>query len=141
MPGDTYGGVFAFSEAESTAVKDALKSYNPTMFLTIHSGTQALFTPYAFTDREPIAHEQNMLQILSEMNDQFCGDCAAGAAGEKIGYYSSGTCLDYAYDQLQIPYTFAFEIYAKQLDIPTFRKASSFLQFASGKEVRNELII
>ena len=38
--------------------------------------------------------------------------CPFGAAGEEVGYSSSGTSLDWVYDKLQSPYAFAVEIYA-----------------------------
>mmetsp|Transcript_22428 Transcript_22428/g.19358 ORF Transcript_22428/g.19358 Transcript_22428/m.19358 type:complete len:100 (-) Transcript_22428:394-693(-) len=89
-----------------------------------------MFTPYAYSPETPVEHEDKMLSVLTELNPKYC-DCAAGAAGAKIGYYSSGTCLDYAYDKLKVPYTFAFEIYGKNLDIPSQRQSSTFLQMAT----------
>ena len=47
------------------------------------------------------------------MNSKYC-NCPAGAAGKEVGYLCPGTCLDYAYDTLKVPYSFAWEIYKKE---------------------------
>jgi len=38
-----------------------------------------------------------------------------GAAGKEVGYLCPGTCLDYAYDKVNVPYSFAWEIYGKDM--------------------------
>ena len=49
---------------------------------------------------------------MDEINIQYCNEkCSTGAAGESIGYFSSGTCLDYVYDELNADLAFAWEIY------------------------------
>jgi hypothetical protein len=45
----TAPGPFAFSEAETQTVRDELKKFKPHAFFSIHSGTLALFTPYAYS--------------------------------------------------------------------------------------------
>lgn len=127
LQGDTYPGPQPFSELESTAVKNAMASYKPDVFITIHSGTMALFTPFAFSTAEPQKHEQVMLDTLTVVNEKYC-NCEQGAAGAEVGYLSPGTCLDYAYDKLKVPYTFAVEMYSAEMDIPRNSRSSSFLQ-------------
>jgi len=39
-----------------------------------------------------------------------------------IGYQSSGTCLDYVYEKLNVPYAFAFEIYTDETKLPELEK-------------------
>eukprot|EP01016_Furgasonia_blochmanni_P015656 TRINITY_DN1864_c0_g4_i2.p1 TRINITY_DN1864_c0_g4~~TRINITY_DN1864_c0_g4_i2.p1 ORF type:complete len:494 (-),score=170.00 TRINITY_DN1864_c0_g4_i2:173-1654(-) len=107
----TYGGPHPFSETETVTVKKALSNFEPTVFLTVHSGTKGMYTPYAWTTEEGTTNEDNMLQVTDNLNEKYC-NCGHGSAAETIGYLSSGTCLDYAYDKLNIPYTFAWEIYA-----------------------------
>mmetsp|Transcript_28634 Transcript_28634/g.89240 ORF Transcript_28634/g.89240 Transcript_28634/m.89240 type:complete len:171 (-) Transcript_28634:63-575(-) len=51
-----------------------------------------------------------MLQVLRDLDKDYC-QCPFGAAGKEVGYSCPGTCLDWAYDKLQTPYAFAFEIY------------------------------
>lgn len=55
------------------------------------------------------------MSILSDLNPKYC-QCSAGAAGKEVGYLCPGTCLDYAYDKLKVPYVFAWEIYERNYD-------------------------
>jgi hypothetical protein len=86
-----------------------------------------MFTPYAYSSEKPSYNEDKMLDILSAIDKKYC-DCDYGAAGAGVGYLSPGTCLDYAFDVLKVPYSFAFEIYSEMSDIPAARKGSAFLQ-------------
>jgi len=45
-------GKSAFSEIETTFIRDAIKEFNAKLFLTMHSGTLALFHPYAYLTEE-----------------------------------------------------------------------------------------
>lgn len=108
---DTNPGPKPFSEAETKIFKDLVSEYNPTTFLTIHSGTKGMYMPWAF-DMQHLAqrNEPEMMQILKDLDQDHC-QCPFGAAGREVGYSCPGTCLDYVYDQLQAQYAFAFEIY------------------------------
>lgn len=70
-----------------------------------------------------------MLNVLSQINSKHCS-CRNGAAGKEVGYLCPGTCLDYAYDSLQVPYVFAWEIYDQNFDFSRFQtsQSRSFLQ-------------
>lgn len=63
-----------------------------------------------------------MLEILNKMNPKYC-NCDVGAAGKDVGYLCPGTCLDYAYENLAVPYSFAFEIYERNAN---FKKKHKF---------------
>ncbi len=128
----TSSGSSAFSEIGSTVVKDAVTRFKPKVFLSIHSGTLGMYTPYAYSDKEgkslqrkatlylynttlftlAVVNEGNMKEVLNQLNQNFCS-CPAGAAGKEVGYLCPGTCLDYAYEQLNVPYAYAWEIYEK----------------------------
>jgi len=41
-----------FSEKETNFIKDSVKSFNPKLFLTIHSGVYGLYLPYAYLEEE-----------------------------------------------------------------------------------------
>ena len=45
-------GKIPFSEIESRFIKDSIKDFNAKLFLTVHSGTLALFHPYAYLPKE-----------------------------------------------------------------------------------------
>jgi hypothetical protein len=52
----------------------------------------------------------NIMGIMNALNPKYC-DCKVGSAGASLGYLCPGTCLDYAYEELKIPYPIAWEIY------------------------------
>eukprot|EP01017_Pseudomicrothorax_dubius_P041428 TRINITY_DN6627_c0_g2_i1.p1 TRINITY_DN6627_c0_g2~~TRINITY_DN6627_c0_g2_i1.p1 ORF type:complete len:366 (+),score=74.52 TRINITY_DN6627_c0_g2_i1:118-1215(+) len=107
----TSSGKHPFSEEESSTVEQSLASFSPNVFLTVHSGTLGMYTPYAYSKREPIRNENAMIDVTENLNQKYC-NCPAGAAGKEVGYLSPGTCLDYAYDKLKVDYAFAWEIYS-----------------------------
>eukprot|EP00927_Polykrikos_kofoidii_P026015 TRINITY_DN2325_c0_g1_i2.p1 TRINITY_DN2325_c0_g1~~TRINITY_DN2325_c0_g1_i2.p1 ORF type:complete len:424 (-),score=67.20 TRINITY_DN2325_c0_g1_i2:46-1317(-) len=111
-PQDTNPGQQPFSEPETRVFKELVQSYEPTTFLTVHSGTKGMYMPWAY-DTEHLAtrNEPEMMSMLKELDREHC-QCPYGAAGKEVGYSCPGTCLDWVYDQLKTPYAFAFEIYA-----------------------------
>ncbi len=68
------------------------------------------------------------MNVLKELNPKHCR-CSAGSAGKEVGYLCPGTCLDYAYDKLKVPYVFAWEIYDRIFDFRELEvEQMSFLQ-------------
>jgi hypothetical protein len=110
-PADTNPGPSPFSEPETRVFKKIVSEYEPTNFLTIHSGTRGMYMPWAY-DMEHLAtrNQPEMMNILRKLDTDHC-ECPFGAAGKEVGYPCPGTCLDWVYDQLQTPYSFAFEIF------------------------------
>lgn len=108
---DTNPGPRPFSEPETQIFKKLAVEYEPTTFLTIHSGTRGMYMPWAY-DMEHLAdrNEKSMMSILKSLDTRYC-ECPFGAAGREVGYACPGTCLDWIYDELKTPYSFAFEIY------------------------------
>ena len=49
---DENSGKIAFSETETKFIKDSIEHFNAKLFLTLHSGTMALFNPYAYSLEE-----------------------------------------------------------------------------------------
>jgi hypothetical protein len=121
---ETCPGPKPFSEPESEEAKELLDEFNPDIFLTVHSGTKGLYTPYAYSTEEAPVGEQEMLDVLTKIDGKYC-DCPKGAAGKEVGYLCPGTCLDYAYVSTRVPYVFAWEIYKQDHPSPAY---SSFLQ-------------
>jgi len=109
---DTNAGPHPFSEPETRIFKSLVEKFQPTTFLTVHSGTRGMYMPWAY-DREHAAdfNAPLMLQVLKDLDKNHC-QCPFGAAGKEVGYDCPGTCMDYAYDTLKTPYVFAFEIYS-----------------------------
>ena len=63
-----------------------------------------------------------MYSLLKEIKHNYCHSCEVGSASIQIGYQSSGTCLDYVYDKLNVPYSFAWEIYTGEVQSPEIEK-------------------
>lgn len=55
-----------------------------------------------------------MKEILGIIKKKYCSTCDLGAPSKLIGYKSSGTCLDYIYDKLKVPYSLAWEIFTNE---------------------------
>eukprot|EP00450_Noctiluca_scintillans_P006113 CAMPEP_0194483502 /NCGR_PEP_ID=MMETSP0253-20130528/5086_1 /TAXON_ID=2966 /ORGANISM="Noctiluca scintillans" /LENGTH=403 /DNA_ID=CAMNT_0039323169 /DNA_START=48 /DNA_END=1259 /DNA_ORIENTATION=- len=110
-PSDTNPGPKPFSEPETQILKSLVEEYRPTNFLTVHSGTRGMYMPWAF-DMEHLADRNQlaMMEILEKLDSDYC-QCPFGAAGREVGYSCPGTCLDYVYDKLKTPFSFAFEIF------------------------------
>jgi len=108
---DTYAGKSAFSEEETAILRSSALNFKPDLFISIHSGVLGMYTPYAYSSSSPSSPiESTMVDILNKLNPKFC-DCSVGAAGKEVGYLCPGTCLDYMFDNLKTPYSFAVEIY------------------------------
>jgi len=117
---DSFPGPKPFSEPETRLLKSVVEDYNPTTYLTVHSGTLGMYMPWAY-DMKHLAdrNQKPMLSILEELDDDHC-DCPFGAAGKEVGYNCPGTSLDWVYDKLKTPFSFAFEIWvdeASQADL------------------------
>jgi hypothetical protein len=52
-----------------------------------------------------------MKEVLDNLSDRYCPSCEVGAAGREVGYLAPGSCIDYAYDELSIKYSYAVEIF------------------------------
>jgi len=111
VSGDTNPGSAPFSEPETQIFKKLVVDWKPTTFLTIHSGTRGMYMPWAY-DMEHLAdrNQKSMMTILKNLDIRYC-ECPFGAAGREVGYSCPGTCLDWVYDEVKTPYSFAFEIY------------------------------
>lgn len=107
-------GPYPFSEKETQFIKSALSSFNAKVFLSIHSGTYGLFHPYAYSNKKIKKEDDlhHMINILKAIQSKYCKQCYVGSPAETLNYFSYGNCLDYAYDVLKIPYSFAWEIYS-----------------------------
>jgi len=119
---ETNPGPKAFSEPETQILQQLVEKFNPTTFLSIHSGTLGMYMPYAY-DKQHLAtrNEHSMMQVLEQLDRDHCR-CPFGAAGKEVGYSCPGTSLDYVYDKLKAPYSFAFEIWVGNNEANRLRK-------------------
>ncbi len=61
-----------FSEPESRAIRDAIQSINPDVFFSVHSGMEAILTPFAFTYDKLPKHYSELYKITDDAADQSC---------------------------------------------------------------------
>lgn len=107
----TSPGPRPFSEPETRIFKKLVENYQPTTFLTVHSGTRGMYMPWAYDLKHTASYNAPlMLSVLQDLDKTHC-QCPFGAAGKEVGYPCPGTCLDWVYSKLRTPYVFAFEIY------------------------------
>ncbi|KAJ9535066.1 hypothetical protein OSB04_un001862 [Centaurea solstitialis] len=136
------------------------KSFEPHLWVNVHSGMEALFMPYDHKNTTPTGKQSGkMKMILETLNHLHCGDrCVVGGGGGSVGYVAHGTTTDYMFDVAKIPMTFTFEIYGDDkadvndcfkmfnpVDHPTFNRvlndwsAAFFTMFEMGATQMNFL--
>lgn len=101
-----------FSEPESRAIAAVLKDFRPHVFVSVHSGTNAIMIPWDYTT-QPIANRQDherMAQVASSISKDFCPLCTVGDGAATVGYPATGTSSDYAYAN-GATYSYTWEIY------------------------------
>ncbi|XP_027905014.1 carboxypeptidase A6 [Vigna unguiculata] len=106
-------GVAPFSEPESQIMRKLAISFEPHLWINVHSGMEALFMPYdhknTTLDGLPL---KRMKSFLEEVSHHHCqGRCMIGSGGGSVGYFAHGTATDFMYDVVGVPMAFTFEIY------------------------------
>ncbi|GLT75575.1 hypothetical protein SLA2020_472900 [Shorea laevis] len=106
-------GSAPFSEPETQIMRKLAISFDPHIWVNVHSGMEALFMPYDHKNVTPeglTAHRMKLL--LEELNKVHCHKrCMIGSGGGSVGYLAHGTATDYMYDIVKVPMAFTFEIY------------------------------
>ncbi|KAE8736186.1 putative HXXXD-type acyl-transferase family protein [Hibiscus syriacus] len=113
-PAEEYPGTAPFSEPETKIIREIATSFNPHIWVNVHSGTEALFMPYDHKNSTPDGLPgQRMRALTEELNMVHChGHCKIGSGGTSVGYLAHGTATDYMYEAVRVPMSFTFEIYA-----------------------------
>eukprot|EP00929_Paragymnodinium_shiwhaense_P006813 TRINITY_DN110778_c0_g1_i1.p1 TRINITY_DN110778_c0_g1~~TRINITY_DN110778_c0_g1_i1.p1 ORF type:complete len:458 (+),score=137.56 TRINITY_DN110778_c0_g1_i1:85-1458(+) len=118
----TERGPFPFSEPETRLLKQLVEDFKPTTFLSIHSGTLGMYMPWAWSADKLASHNQkSMLSILQAVDEAHC-KCPFGGAGKEVGYPCPGTSVDYVFDKVKTPYSFAFEIWGDPAESQALRQ-------------------
>ncbi|KAJ4849804.1 hypothetical protein Tsubulata_031522 [Turnera subulata] len=106
-------GTAPFSEPESQIMRNLALSFEPHMWINVHSGMEALFMPYDHRNTTPIGSaSQQMRALLSALNQIHCQNhCVTGSGGGSVGYLAHGTATDFMYEIVKVPMAFTFEIY------------------------------
>ncbi|XWS20857.1 hypothetical protein CRYUN_Cryun30bG0004900 [Craigia yunnanensis] len=106
-------GTAAFSEPETQIMRKLAISFDPHIWVNVHSGMEALFMPYDHKNRTPDGSPSDQMRLLlEELNNVHCHKrCMIGSGGGSVGYLAHGTATDYMYDVVRVPMAFTFEIY------------------------------
>ncbi|CAI5487737.1 unnamed protein product [Closterium sp. Naga37s-1] len=104
-------GTRAFSEPEAEAMGQLAVWFRPHVWVNVHSGMEALFTPL---DHRGDGVDANTLaamhSLLERLDAAHCGArCVIGSGGGFVGYFAHGTATDWMYDVLRVPLAFTFE--------------------------------
>ncbi|XP_031254636.1 metallocarboxypeptidase A-like protein TRV_02598 [Pistacia vera] len=106
-------GYAPFSEPETQILRKLAISFDPHVWVNVHSGMEALFMPYDHKNTTPEGlSSQRMRRLLEEINKAHCHNhCMIGSGGGSVGYLAHGTATDYMFDVVRVPMAFTFEIY------------------------------
>ncbi|XP_020234667.1 carboxypeptidase A6 [Cajanus cajan] len=109
-------GIAPFSEPESQIMRKLAISFEPHLWVNVHSGMEALFMPYDHKNTTPDGLPlQRMKSLLEEVNHLHCQErCVIGSGGGSVGYFAHGTATDFMYDIVGVPMAFTFEIYGDE---------------------------
>jgi len=98
-------------EAETQALDAALREHAPDILLAVHSGTNAVLTPYDSCDATP-ANWPDLLRLGRWLvAGGVCPQCSVDAAPRHLQYEASGTLTDYALHVLGVPLVLTLEVY------------------------------
>ncbi|KAG2432170.1 hypothetical protein HXX76_009090 [Chlamydomonas incerta] len=111
-PNEEYPGTKPFSEPEVQLLHGIAKEFKPSVWLNVHSGMEAMFTPWDHKAEVP-ADARAALAILQHIHKDIMGgtDCQVGSGGKTVGYLAHGTATDYMFEGLHVPMAFTWEIY------------------------------
>ncbi|KAL3638950.1 hypothetical protein CASFOL_016857 [Castilleja foliolosa] len=106
-------GAGPFSEPETQIIRKLSVSFEPHIWVNVHSGMEALFMPYDHKNTTPPGiPSQIMKSVLEELNHFHLNDqCLIGSGGGSVGYLAHGTATDYMFDVARVPMAYTFEIY------------------------------
>jgi murein tripeptide amidase MpaA len=116
---DTNPGSKAFSEPESRILKKLMEDFKPNTFLDVHSGTLGLYLPNGLLKKEK--YTKDVESLITKVNDKNC-QCPMGIANVEVGYQTSGSSLDYAFDKVGTNFAVAMEVWAAPSELTSLRK-------------------
>ncbi|MEW5306856.1 MAG: hypothetical protein WDW36_009294 [Sanguina aurantia] len=111
-PAEEFPGTGPFSEPEVRIVQAIAAAWHPHVWLNVHSGMEAMFTPYDHKAEVPVGAVE-ALALLEQLhtNMRFTNSCVVGSGGKSVGYLAHGTATDYMFDILGVPMSYTWEIY------------------------------
>ena len=117
---ETYRGTFAFSKAESSAIKKGVELIKSTYgedrlaaFVSIHAFTQMWMSPMGYTQSRPKDYEDHMM-VMKTATDALASVYGTrfkyGPISEVMQDIAAGSSVDWAYENAGIKYSFGLEL-------------------------------
>ncbi|KAI3778443.1 hypothetical protein L2E82_07736 [Cichorium intybus] len=115
-PKEENPGTCPFSEPESQMMRNLSRSFQPHIWVNVHSGMEALFMPYDHKNTTPSGEESEKMKLMLETLNHLHFDdrCVVGSGGGSVGYVAHGTTTDYLFEVAKVPMAFTFEIYGDE---------------------------
>ncbi|GAB2260635.1 hypothetical protein Droror1_Dr00011490 [Drosera rotundifolia] len=89
-----------FSEPESQIMRKLVMTFEPHVWINVHSGVEALFMPYDHKNTTPdgllTIRMKSIFKVLNQRH--FHDRCMVGSGGGSVGYLAHGTATDYMYE-------------------------------------------
>jgi carboxypeptidase T len=94
--GETYRGTAAFSEPETSAIRELCQNHSFKYAINFHSYNEALLLPWGYGDTDMLEREyyNNLLQDLTETSHYNFGTC-----NDMLSYYANGNSDDWMYGE------------------------------------------
>jgi len=134
-------GPMPLSEPEARAIDHFARQFRPHLYLSVHSGDQAIILPYDSTRSPPPFDRVQRLRAVAERvlssisttpssssSSKKQGPVAAapadkraaagsgfvtGSAGNVFGYLAYGTAVDYMFEVLRVPFVYTVELFGE----------------------------
>ena len=124
---EEYCGDQAFNQVETTFLRESISDFEPFVFITLHSGTMAMFHPHSYsTEPDYVKTKWGSItkKHLNTLKSNLCKNCDVGLPSQYLGYVSTGSSIDYVYEVLKVPIAMTWEIY----DIEKFPELKDFMK-------------
>ncbi|GAB2223782.1 hypothetical protein Droror1_Dr00004522 [Drosera rotundifolia] len=99
-PTEENPGSAPFSEPVSQIMRKLAMTFEPHVWINVHSGMEALFVPYDHKNTTPdgllTIRMKSILKVLNQRH--FHDRCMVGSGGGSVGYLAHGTATDYMYE-------------------------------------------
>ncbi len=114
---DTYHGSSPFSEEESKALANAMRGIvgsgkRLAAYLSVHAYSQFWMSPYGYTKRQAKDYDDHMKVMkaaITALGAEYGTQYKYGPI-QKVIYQAGGSSVDWAYEKLNVKYSFALEL-------------------------------
>jgi murein tripeptide amidase MpaA len=115
---ETYHGPAPFSEAESKALRDAIKNIvqirgkRLAAYLSVHAYSQFWMSPYGYTKKQAQHygdHMKVMKAATTALKAEYGTEYKYGPI-QKVIYQAGGSSVDWVYEKMNVKYSFALEL-------------------------------